>query len=55
MRWYWPEGNHNGPRPKAEGHYGYPKVNTKAISLQTTIKGTHTVSTKIEIKPGTKE
>ena len=28
----WPlnasEGSHNGPRPKAEGHYGCPKVNT---------------------------
>ena len=23
--WYWPEGSHNGPRPKAEGHYGCPK------------------------------
>ena len=26
MAWYWPEGSHNGPRPKAEGHYGCPKV-----------------------------
>ena len=30
-------GSHNGPRPKTEGHYGCPKVNTKAIPLQATI------------------
>ena len=23
--WYWPEGSHNSPRQKAEGHYGCPK------------------------------
>ena len=22
MFWYWPEGSHNGHRPKDEGHYG---------------------------------
>ena len=35
--WYWAEGSHNGPKPKAESHYGCPKVNTKAIPLQATI------------------
>ena len=35
--WYWPEGSHYGQRPKAEGHYGCPKVNTNATPLQTTI------------------
>ena len=34
---YWPQGSYNGPRLKAEGHYGCPKVNTYAIPLQTTI------------------
>ena len=34
---YWPEGSHNGPRPKAEGHYACTKVNTKAVPLQATI------------------
>ena len=34
---YWPEGSHNGLRPKAKGHYGCPKLNTKAIPIQITI------------------
>ena len=29
--------NNNGPRPKAKGHYGCPKVDTLAIPLQATI------------------
>ena len=33
---YWPEGVHNGPRPKAEDHYGCLKVNI-ATQLQATI------------------
>ena len=28
MALYWPDGRHNGPRPKAECHYGCPKVNS---------------------------
>ena len=24
--WFWPEGSHIGPRPKAVGHYGCPKL-----------------------------
>ena len=28
---------HIGPRQKAEGHYGCPQTNTKAIPLQATI------------------
>ena len=37
MAWYWPESSHSGLRPKAEGHNGWLKVNTKGIPLQATI------------------
>ena len=32
-----PEGNHNGLKAKVKGHYGCPKVNTKAKPLAATI------------------